>query len=305
MDFTNASELLELCNKNNMSISQVMRQREIDEGKTTDEEIDARLDRVFDIMSHAIREPLHQPLKTMGGLIGGEARNFRDYILSGNNMCGSFMGKAVLYSLAVLEESSSMGLIVAAPTAGSSGVLPGILMAAREEFDMDDDEFRAAVLNAGAIGYLLVRNSSVSGAEAGCQAEIGSAAAMAASALVEYRGGTPEMCLHGASIAISNMLGLVCDPIAGLVECPCQYRNGMGVANAIYAADLAMAGNSHRIPFDEMAECMRKVGKSLPYQLRETALGGCAATPTGCALRAKVLGKDNSGPMEPLNRSRV
>lgn len=302
MDFANGKELLELCSKNNMTISQVMREREITEGKTTLEEIDHRLDRVIEIMSSAIRNPLDEPHRSMGGLIGGESKKFRNYMLVGENMCGSFMGKAIMYSLAVLEENASMGLVVAAPTAGSSGVIPGVLMAAREEFKMSREQCKSAILNAGAIGYLLTRNASVSGAEAGCQAEIGSASAMAASALAEFRGADPAGCLEAAAMALSNLLGLVCDPIAGLVESPCQYRNGMGVVNAIYSADMAIAGSTHHIPFDEMAECMKKVGKSLPYQLRETALGGCAATPTGQALRKKVLGDDSISALEPLNR---
>ena len=147
------------------------------------------------------------------------------------------------------------------------------------------------MLNASAIGYLLMRNASVSGAEAGCQAEVGAASAMAASALVEMSGGTPEMCLEAATFALSNLLGLVCDPIAGLVESPCQSRNAIGVANAITSAEMVLSGVTQPIPFDEMAEAMLRVGRSLPFELRETAMGGCAGTPTGCALGCKICGK--------------
>ena len=157
------------------------------------------------------------------------------------------------------------------------------------------------VLAAGAIGYLLMRNSSVSGAEAGCQAEVGSAAAMTAGALVEILGGTPEESLNAASLAISNLLGLVCDPIAGLVEAPCQSRNTIGAANAIICADLVTSGVRHLIPFDEMAQTLKRVGRALPFELRETAMGGCAATPTGINLRLKtVVGEEKAARLEPL-----
>ena len=190
--------------------------------------------------------------------------------------------------MAVLEVNASMGLIVAAPTAGSAGVLPGVLLALQDEQNLADETLHKGLLNASAIGYLLMRNASVAGAEAGCQAEVGAASAMAASAIVEMMGGTPEMCLTAATFALSNLLGLVCDPIAGLVESPCQSRNAIGVSNAITSAELALSGISHPIPFDEMAEAMLRVGRSLPFELRETAMGGCAGTPTGCALGCSI-----------------
>ena len=200
------------------------------------------------------------------------------------------LSRAIAYSMAVLEVNASMGLIVAAPTAGSSGVVPGVLLALGEEKNLTDEQLFNGLLNASAIGYILMRNASVSGAEAGCQAEVGAASAMAASAAVEMMGGTPEMCLTAASIALSNLLGLVCDPIAGLVESPCQSRNAIGVANAVTCAELALSGITHPIPFDEMAEAMYRVGKSLPFELRETAMGGCAGTPTGCQLGCTICG---------------
>lgn len=191
--------------------------------------------------------------------------------------------------MAVLEVNASMGLIVAAPTAGSSGVLPGVLLALQEEKQLRDERIHHGLLNASAVGYILMRNASVSGAEAGCQAEVGAASAMAASAVVEIMGGTPEMSLQAASLAMSNLLGLVCDPIAGLVEAPCQSRNSIGASNAITCAELALAGVTHPIPFDEMAEAMYRVGKSIPFELRETAMGGCAGTPTGCSLCSRGM----------------
>lgn len=284
MDFKNGQELLDLCDKENMKISEVMKTREITCGSLTSDEIDQRLKRILTIMKDAVNEPLMKPKRSIGGLIGGEAKKISDFGESSSSLCGSLLNKAICYSMAVLEVNASMGLIVAAPTAGSSGVLPGVLLAIQEEKKLTNEMLYDALLNASAVGYLLMRNASVSGAEAGCQAEVGAASAMAASAVVEMMGGSPKMCLEAASIAMSNLLGLVCDPIAGLVEAPCQSRNSIGAANSITCAELALAGVTHAIPFDEMAEAMYRVGKSIPFELRETAMGGCAGTPTGCSL---------------------
>lgn len=242
-------------------------------------------------MKEGVHEPLQNPKKSMGGLIGGEAKLVADHETKEDSVCGTVLSRAIAYSMAVLEVNASMGLIVAAPTAGSSGVLPGVLLAVRDTKGLSDEILYKGLLNASAIGYILMRNASVSGAEAGCQAEVGAASAMAASAVVEMMGGTPKMCLSAASTALSNLLGMVCDPIAGLVEAPCQSRNAVGVANAITCAELALSGVENVIPFDEMAEAMYRVGKSLPFELRETAMGGCAGTPTGCRLGCDICGK--------------
>lgn len=299
--FTTSAELLETCESEGISISDAMREREIFEGECHEEDLMKKLDRIYEIMYHATHAPIENPKKSVGGLIGGEARKLIRQKAEKGGLCGSFMTKAVAYSMAVLEENATMGLIVAAPTAGSSGILPGCLIAGMELRGFTREDFDRGILNAGAIGYLLMRNASVSGAEAGCQAEVGSAAAMTASALVEIMGGTPKDCLNAAALAISNLLGLVCDPIAGLVEAPCQTRNSIGAANAIISADLTMSGVCHQIPFDEMALAMKRVGRSLPFELRETAMGGCAATPTGLSLRLKtVVGEEKAARLEPL-----
>ena len=284
MDFRNGKELLDLCREHNLLISDVMRQREITCGSMTNEQIDARLKEILTIMKNAAHTPLETPTRSIGGLIGGEAKKTYEFSQTDNNLCGSFLSRAISYSMAVLEVNATMGLIVAAPTAGSAGVLPGVLLALQEDRNLSDEAICSAIVHASAIGYILMRNASVSGAEAGCQAEVGAASAMAASAVVELMGGTPEMSLHAASIALSNLLGMVCDPIAGLVEAPCQSRNSIGAANAITCAQLALAGVTHPIPFDEMAEAMYRVGKSIPFELRETAMGGNAGTPTACTL---------------------
>lgn len=284
MDFRNAKELLALCSSEGKTISRIMIDREMYLGNVTEEYIVDRMKASLHIMRDSVHTPLSNPVKSMGGLIGGEGKKALEYDGAAKNLCGSTLTKAMAYALSVLEVNGSMGLIVAAPTAGSSGVVPGSLIAIAEDYKLNDNMLIDGLLNAGAIGYILTRNASVSGAEAGCQAEVGAASAMAASAIVELFGGSPEASLSAASMALSNLLGLVCDPIAGLVEAPCQSRNAIGVANAFSAAQLAMSGISHLVPFDEMAAAMYSVGKALPFELRETALGGNAATPTGCSL---------------------
>lgn len=290
MDFTTAEELLELCNKNNQSISQVMHLREVVFGDLDTDEVDLKMKKSLDIMRQSAHKPLKEVVRSMGGMIGGEASKLEERRVSGKSICGNVLTKALIYSQAVLEVNASMGVIVAAPTAGSAGVLPAVLFALEEEFGLSEETLLKGMFTAGAVGYLLMKNASVSGAEAGCQAEIGSAAAMASAAAVEMMGGTPEQCLDAASITISNMLGLVCDPIAGLVEMPCQSRNAAGASNALTSAEMALAGIKSAVPFTEMAACMYRVGKGLPSELRETALGGCAATPTGCSLKCKIFG---------------
>lgn len=290
MDFNTAEELLTLCDIENKPISEIMRLREIVYGERNADEVDEKMRKSLEIMRKSAHKPLTDVVKSIGGMIGGEANKLEKRRLEGKSICGNVLTKALIYSQAVLEVNASMGVIVAAPTAGSAGVLPAVLFALQEEFELKDDVLLKGLFTAGAIGSLLMKNASVSGAEAGCQAEIGSAAAMAAAAAVEMMGGTPAQCLDAASITISNMLGLVCDPIAGLVEMPCQTRNAAGASNALTSAEIVLAGIKAAVPFSEMAAAMYRVGKDLPYELRETALGGCAATPTGCALKCRIFG---------------
>ena len=282
MDFKNAKELLALCREKNLSISEVMRQREILLGETTAEIVNQRMDRVLEIMKDAAFSPIKDPVISMGGLIGGEARKLCEFHDLGKSLCGNVLGKGITYAMATLETNASMGLIVASPTAGSAGIVPGMMLALQEVYGFSDKKIRQALFNAGAIGYLAMRNATVAGAVGGCQAEVGIASAMAASAAVELLGGTPLQCTYAASTVLMNMLGLVCDPVGGLVEYPCQNRNATGVSNALIAAEMSLAGIPQFIPLDEMIDAMYTVGKKLPAELRETALGGCAATPSAC-----------------------
>ena len=270
-----------------------MKKREAEFSGITEEEVEKKMRKVWKIMKESARKPLEHPVPSIGGLIGGEAKKLKEYHEKGRSVCGDLMSRAITYAMAVLEVNASMGVIVAAPTAGSSGVVPGVLLALQEEYDLSDEEILNGLYTAGAVGYLLMRNASVAGAEAGCQAEVGAASAMAAAAAVEIMGGTPEMCMNAASGALANLLGLVCDPIAGLVEAPCQNRNSVGAANAMICAQQALAGITQVIPFDQMAEAMYHVGRSLPFELRESALGGCAKTPAACARTCEIFSTDS------------
>lgn len=280
MDFKKAAELLSLCKEYDKPISQIMMDRECEMTEKPLDEIRSRMAVSLQIMKDATKEAINQPSQSMGGLIGGESRKLSDLQSSGKNIAGNLISKAIAYSMGVLEVNASMGLIVAAPTAGSSGVIPGVLLALQEEYDF---QIIDALFTCSAIGYLAMLNATVAGAVGGCQAEIGVAAAMAAAAVVELMGGTPEQCTDAASTVLMNMLGLVCDPVGGLVEYPCQNRNASGASNAIVAAEISLAGIHQLIPLDEMMDIMYTVGKKLPAELRETALGGCALSPSACA----------------------
>ena len=282
MDFKNTKELLTLCQDHQLPISEIMRQREIIVGETTDESVNSRMARVLEIMKDAAFSPVKTPVKSMGGLIGGEAQKLSRHLASGKGICGNVLEKAITYAMATLETNASMGLIVASPTAGSAGIVPGLLLALQEVYDFSYEDIQKALFNACAIGYLAMRNATVDGAVGGCQAETGVAAAMAASAATELMGGTPLQCTYAASTVLMNMLGLVCDPVGGLVEYPCQNRNASGVAIALVAAEMSLAGITQLIPLDEMITIMFTVGKKLPTELRETALGGCATAPSAC-----------------------
>jgi L-serine dehydratase len=289
MNFTSGSALLALCEKNKTRISEEMIQREINVLGGQADEIMQRMAHSYDIMKNAVKISLEGNITTVGGLIGGEASKFYAHSQKGRPVCGTVIANAVAYAMGVLEVNASMGLIVAAPTAGSSGVIPGTFLAIQEEYGFTDLQMIDALFNAGAVGYLITRNATVAGAEGGCQAEVGSASAMAASAVTQLMQGSPKQCLDAAAMAISNILGLVCDPVAGLVGAPCQKRNAMGASNALVCAQTALSGIGSLIPFDEVVDAMYRVGRSLPVELRETALGGCASTPTGCRLCQSIF----------------
>lgn len=292
MNFTNGKELLELCNKNNKKIYEVMLAKEVELSGLSEETIRDKMRESLEIMKSSVSSGLNEGVKSVGGLIGGEAKKIKERSQTHRPVCGPVMSKAISSAMGVLEVNAAMGKIVAAPTAGSCGILPGTLIPMQEEFELSDEELVNALITASAIGMIITRNATVAGAEGGCQAETGAAAAMAAAAIVELMGGTPEASLDAASMCINNILGLVCDPIAGLVEAPCQTRNAMGAANALISAEIALSGVISIIPFDEVVDTMYKVGKAIPFELRETALGGLADTPTGRKIKQQVLGEE-------------
>lgn len=283
MEFTNAAELLALCEKEEIGLGEAMLRRETALTGAGREEIRERMARSLLIMREAAATALAAPQKTMGGLIGGEAMALDARRKTASPVCGPLMARAIAIAMGTLEVNASMGLIVAAPTAGSCGVLPGALLSQAEAFGFGEEQLLDALLSAGAVGYLIARNATVAGAEGGCQAEVGTASAMAAAAVTGLHGGSPQQALWAAGTALVNLMGLVCDPIGGLVESPCQSRNAIGVTGALVAAETALAGIPAPAPLDEIIAAMYAVGRSLPGELRETALGGIAAAPSACA----------------------
>lgn len=245
----------------------------------------AKMDRLLDAMV-AADAGYRADERSASGLVGGDGGKMMDYMKSGKTLCGDFISDVMAGALRMGECNACMKRIVAAPTAGACGVLPAVLLAYHRHFgseDLGDDEenlVRALYVAAG-FGMIIANRASISGAEGGCQAEIGSAAAMAAPALVQLMGGTPEQMAHAGAMAMKNLLGLVCDPVGGLVEVPCVKRNVIGAMDAVSAAQMAMAGIESRVPPDQVIDAMREVGASLPHTLRETGKGGLAATPFG------------------------
>ena len=286
LDFASAAELLAYCESEGLPISDAICHRErallASQGIAVDD-TKRYLHQVLEVMRASVQGPLEDPQPSMGGLIGGEARKLADLDARGAGLADTMLAHACAYATAVLETNASMGRIVAAPTAGSSGVLPALLLSCQKAHGISDAKLERGLANAAAIGYLITRNATVSGAEGGCQAEVGAASAMAASAAVELMGGSPRQCLAAASNALSSLMGLVCDPVAGLVEVPCQKRNAAGVAVALTSAQMALAGIDNLVDFDQTVEAMHCVGRALPFELRESALGGLAATPSACA----------------------
>lgn len=287
--FRNVAELVELATSKNKKISELMIEQEVVVTGRSREEVLAMMDRNLTVMEQAVERGI-KGVKSHSGLTGGDAVLLQKYIEKGSFLSGETILDAVSKAVATNEVNAAMGTICATPTAGSAGVVPGTLFAVKSKLNPTREQMVSFLFTAGAFGYVVANNASISGAEGGCQAEVGSASGMAAAAIVEMAGGTPEQCAEAMAITLKNMLGLVCDPVAGLVEVPCVKRNAMGAANAMVAADMALAGVTSRIPCDEVIDAMYKIGQSMPSALRETAQGGLAATPTGRELEAKIFG---------------
>lgn len=287
--FIKANETIEYCKENNLRLYDLVIRDEIKASNTTEENIRAELLEMYRVMKESAEANLHEPSKTAMGMIDGFAYRMHEYSKCGDSITGEFLTEAMAMAFSTLELSSSMGKIVASPTAGSSGILPAALYSLQLKKDYTDEEIVNAMLTAVGAGKFIGRYGSFAGAEGGCQAETGSGAAMAAAAAVELYGGTVEQIFHAASFAFIHVLGLVCDPIAGLVEYPCTYRNASGVMNAFISADMALAGVVSIVPFEEVCMTAGEVGRGLPSTLRETALGGLAATDTAQKYNQKFI----------------
>jgi L-serine dehydratase len=291
MFINHGTELIEVCRKEKLSIWEytlLMEEKESGLDRLT---ILDKMKKNLNIMKEAAEYGLRHRVTSVSGLIGGDAYRLQKYIDRGNTLTGEFIVKAMARAISCSEVNAAMGRIVATPTAGSCGVLPASIITAGEKLNKSDDDLVKALFTAAGIGMIIAKNATISGAEGGCQAEVGSASAMASAAIVEMMGGTPEMALNAAAIVIKNILGLVCDPIAGLVEAPCAKRNASGAISALSVADMVMSGVKSIIPFDDVVLAMYRVGKQMPCELRETALGGLADTPSGIELRKRILGE--------------
>ena len=288
-EYKSISELVNAASSAGRTISEVVLADQAEQLCISPDALFERMDARLSVMEDSVKAGMNSALRSTSGLTGGDTSRMWDHAASGG-ICGGFTNRAMARALAVSENNAAMGKIVAAPTAGSCGILPGAVVSMLDEGRCSREAAVMALFTAGAFGMVIAQNASIAGAEGGCQAECGSAAAMAAAALVELMGGTPQQCAHACAMAIKNQLGLVCDPVAGLVEIPCIKRNVSGVAIAFSSAEMALAGIESKIPADECIGAMREVGCSIPSALRETAKGGLAATPTGERLREQVFG---------------
>ncbi|GGF91312.1 L-serine ammonia-lyase, iron-sulfur-dependent, subunit alpha [Paenibacillus aceti] len=291
--FSNVAELIALTEEHSCSIAEIMIRQEMEVSGKSREQIREQMSRNLDVMEKAVERGLNG-VKSHSGLTGGDAVKMRQYLAEGNGLSGYPVLDAVSKAVATNEVNAAMGLICATPTAGSSGVIPGVLFALVDRLRPTRDEMIDFLFTSGAFGMVVANNASISGAAGGCQAEVGSATGMAAASIVALAGGTPEQSSTAMAIALKNLLGLVCDPVAGLVEVPCVKRNAMGAAIAMVAADMALAGITSAIPCDEVIEAMYRIGQAMPIALRETAQGGLADTPTGRRLKKEILDSEGS-----------
>ncbi len=298
--FRSVAELVSLAEKNNVKIAEIMIRQEIEVTGLSREEVINKMDVNLTVMENAVERGL-KGVKSHTGLTGGDSVLLQNYINSGKSLSGDLVLDAVSKAMATNEVNAAMGTICATPTAGSAGVVPGTLFAVQSKLNPTRQEMIEFLFTSAAFGFVVANNAFISGAAGGCQAEVGSASGMAAAAIVELAGGTPQQCAEAMAMALKNMLGLVCDPVAGLVEVPCVKRNAGGASNALTAADMALAGISSRIPCDEVIAAMYAIGQTLPTTLRETGEGGLAATPTGRRLEKEIFGEPKEKLIDYIN----
>jgi len=282
-------ELIKKANAENCTLGEIVLREESEMTGTPREQLLERMNRNYVVMKESVDQGMTGRWRSLSGLAGGDAVKLEVLRTRGKTLMGNGMNKAAARAVAVAEVNAGMGRIVAAPTAGSCGVLPGVLLTVREIIGASEDRVVMSLFTAAGVGMVIAERASVSGAEGGCQAEIGSASGMAAAAAVELAGGSPEDAGHAAAIALKSFLGLVCDPVAGLVEVPCIKRNAMAAVIAVTSAEMGLAGIKSAIPLDEVIDAMASIGREMPCSLKETALGGLAVTPTGEKIRNNFI----------------
>lgn len=283
-----AEELIPYLENEKKTLWEYALEREAESGKRDRAEIRQQMEQALAVMERSSQSARKEPVRSVSGLTGGNAWKYENYRQEGNSILGEIPSLAMAMALSCSEINASMQCIVACPTAGSCGIVPAAVLSCGDARGLSREIRINGLFTASAVGMLIGSRATLAGAEGGCQAECGSAAAMAAAAVVEMLGGTPRMAFHGAAMALKNVLGLTCDPVAGLVEIPCIKRNASGAVNALLCADLALSGVESYIPFDEVVEAMYAVGKAMPMSLRETAKGGLAVTPTGLRMRDEI-----------------
>lgn len=290
LKYDSIQELVDAAVSANISLGTLILKDQAEQMELSEEAIYARMDKSFEVMEQSVQKGYKKTLKSTSGLTGGDAYIMKEYAQTGG-ICGNFMTGAMARAIAVSEYNAAMGKIVAAPTAGSCGIMPGCLVSLLEEKGIEREKIIHAMFTAAGFGIVIAKRASIAGAQGGCQAECGSASAMAAAALVEIYGGSPAQSANACAIALKNQLGLVCDPVAGLVEIPCIKRNVAGIMIAFSSADMALAGIVSKIPVDEVIDAMKEVGDALPCSLKETAKGGLANTPTGKKMTKSIFGE--------------
>ncbi len=291
--YASIEELVSDATIKNLPIFELVIQAECNDMNVSRNDVWRKMKHNLDTMRLAVSRGAHGiGVHSKTGLTGGDAVKIKDYRKSHKTLSGDMIMSAVQSAIATNEVNAAMGVVCATPTAGSSGTLPGVLFTLEKRLGLDEEQMVRFLFTAGGFGMVIANNACIAGATGGCQAEVGSASGMGAAAAVEVAGGTPKQSANAMAIAISNLLGLVCDPIAGLVEVPCINRNAIGSSNALISADMALAGCESMIPADEVISAMDKVGKNMPESLRETGIGGLAGTPTGQEIRMRIFGKN-------------
>jgi L-serine dehydratase len=287
-NFNTVKELIEIAEKKEISLAQVVIDREIKITELSEAEVREKMKETLEVMRESVKPALNQDIKSMSGLTGGDAKLVDQARKEGKSLVGDLFSRIIANTLAVSELNSAMGKIVACPTAGSCGIMPGSLLTLAEEYQFEEEKIIEALFVASGFGMVIAKQASVSGAAGGCQAECGSASAMTAAAITYLMGGSNQAVASAAAVALKNLLGLVCDPVAGLVEVPCIKRNAIGSSNAVTAAEMALAGVESVIPIDEVITAMKEVGDALPESLKETSCGGLAVTPTACRIKKEL-----------------